>query len=165
MIGSIEGVLIKISHSKFDNNDIYYLAFDLENNYFNEFTKKLLEDFENKTNLSCSFILEKIPTYLIFNLLKKGAIILTGKLFGGVIAASIAFSILYKGKQLNKHYCNAFKNIDKNHIGVVTFGSPSFINNGLFGLKENEFIPFFYNIKDEYDFFPELIDFFNIKKK
>ena len=131
--GTIEGIIIKILHSKLDNTDIYYLSFDLEKEYFNDFVKKLIEDSDNNTNLLCNFIFNKIPTYFIFNLLKKGAVIFTGKLFGGVIASSIAFSILYMGKKINKNYSNIFKNCGKNHIGVVTFGSPSFINNGFFG--------------------------------
>ena len=106
-----------------------------------------------------------MPLYLIFNLLSKGALIFTGKLFGGIIASSIAFAILFKGKYSEKYYGCAFQKVDKNHIGVVTFGSPSFINKGFLGLKEKIFIPYFYNIKMENDYFPELIDFLILKMK
>ena len=161
IVGEIEGVIIKINHSIINNNDIYYLCFNLEADYFNTFVKIFIENSNKNVNIPCHFIFEKLPTYLIFHLLKKGTVIFTGELFGGVIAASIAFSILNMGKKLNKKYNNAFNQIGKNNIGVVTFGSPSFLNNGSFGLKEKEFIPFFYNIKDEFDDFPELIDFIN----
>jgi hypothetical protein len=123
--------------------------------------KKFIENSSKNVNIPGYFVFEKLPTYLIFNLLQKGTVIFTGSFFGGVIASSIAFSILNMGKQLNKKYNNAFNKIDKNHIGVVTFGSPSFLNNGSFGLKEKEFIHYFYNIKDEFDYYPELIDFLN----
>ena len=163
--GEIEGVIINITHCKINNNDIYYLFFDLETNYFKKFVTTFIDNTNKNVNLPCYFIFEKITTHLIFKLLQKGAVIFTGKLFGGVIASSFAFSKLNIGKKLNKKFNNAFNKIEKNNIGVVTFGSPSFINNGLFGFKEKEFIPYFCNIKDELDYFPKIIDFINKKKK
>ena len=65
--------------------------------------------------------------------------IFTGKRMGGVIASSLAFYILYKGKLMNKDYGNAFITKEKNCIGVVTFGSSSFLTNLTAGYKMKEF--------------------------
>ena len=159
--GNFEGIKIKISHSNNNNNEVFYISFDLEPTYFNEFVKRFIEEFKNNLNLPGYFILNKLPTYLIFNLLEKGSVILTGQRFGGVIGATLALSILYIGKLLKKYYSNSFENFGKNSIGVIMFGSPSFINNGTFALKVREFIPYFYNIKGEFDFIPEIVDFIN----
>ena len=77
---------------------------------------------------------------------------------GGVIASSLAFYILF-GKLDNTNYDNAFFKRDNNCIGVVTFGSPSFIINSTTSIKMAELTPYFVNIKEEFDYLPEIIDF------
>ena len=80
---------------------------------------------------------------------------------GGVIESSFVFYIILIGQSMNKIYGNSFLKEEKNYIGVVTFGSPSFLTNLTAGYKMKEFTPYFYNIKEEFDFIPEIIEFIN----
>ena len=50
---------------------------------------------------------------------------------------------------------------EKNCIGVVTFGSPSFLIDYYTALNTKELTPYFYNIKEEFDYFPAIMDFIN----
>lgn len=86
---------------------------------------------------------------------------------GGVIAASLAFYIMYIGKSrnINLKYGNPFIDEGKNSIGVVTFGSPLFLNNLYAGIKMKELVSQFINIKEDYDFIPEIIDLIDKKQK
>ena len=132
--------------------------------YFQEFFNKFIEESENNLITPCHFIIQKLPTMLIFNLLKKGPIILTGKRMGGVIASSLAFYILYQGKLMNINYDNSFLKREKNCISIVTFSSPSFLTNLTAAIKKEGLASYFYNIKEEYDYIPGVIDFINKKQ-
>ena len=164
--GDFDGIEIKITNEKENNINIHYISFDVKPNYFESFFNKFIEECENDIIIPCHFIIQKLPTILIFNLLEKGPVILTGKRMGGVIASSLAFYVFYIGKLLNIdiNFGNAFKKREKNCIGVVTFGSPSFLNNLAAGIKMKEFAPYFINIKEEFDFIPVIIDFMNKKQ-
>lgn len=135
--GDFDGIEIKITNEKENNINIHYISFDVKPNYFESFFNKFIEECENDIIIPCHFIIQKLPTILIFNLLEKGPVILTGKRMGGVIASSLAFYVFYIGKLLNIdiNFGNAFKKREKNCIGVVTFGSPSFLNNLATGMK------------------------------
>jgi hypothetical protein len=111
-----------------------------------------------------NFIIQKLPTILIFNLLEKSSIIFTGKRMGGMIASSLAFYIMYIGKAMKKNFGNAFLKNCKKSIGVVTFGSPTFLNNLTVGFKMKELAPYFYHVKDEFDFIPVVLDFISLSK-
>ena len=84
---------------------------------------------------------------------------------GGIIASSLAFYIMLIGKSLDKYYGNSFSKKEKNCIGVVTFGSPSFLTNLTAGNKMKDYTSYFYNIKEDFDFIPEIIDFINVEHK
>ena len=160
--GDFNGIEIKIGHD-IDSN-IYYISFDIMPDYFQEFFNKFIEESENNLITPCHFIIQKLPTMLIFNLLKKGPIILTGKRMGGVIASSLAFYILYQGKLMNINYDNSFLKREKNCISIVTFSSPSFLTNLTAAIKMEGLASYFYNIKEEYDYMPGVIDFINKKQ-
>ena len=78
---------------------------------------------------------------------------------GGVIASSLAFYIMNIGKKMNKNYGNPFIKTDNKSLGVVTFGSPIFLTNLSTSIKMRELAPYFYHIKEEFDFIPEIIDY------
>ena len=85
---------------------------------------------------------------------------------GGIIASSLAFYILFFEKLINKNgnnYNNAFKRLGKKSMGVVTFGSPSFLFNLSIVYEMEKFVSYFINIKEEFDYIPALIDFINFK--
>ena len=109
--------------------------------------------------IPCHFIIPKLPTIFIFDLLEKSSIIFTGKRMGGVIASSLVFYIIYIGKTMNINYGNALIKSEKKNIGVVTFGSPSFLANLAVGVKMEKLSSYFYHVKEEYDFIPEIIDY------
>ena len=157
--GNFDGIEIKITHEEVTN--IYYISFDITDDYFDSFFDKFIEESNNNIMIPCHFIIQKLPTILIFNLLEKGSVILTGKRMGGVIASSLAFYILYIGKTLKKKYGNIFEEKERNCIGVVTFGSPSFLNNLADAIYMMGFTSYFYNIKNEFDYFPGIVDFLN----
>ena len=157
--GNFDKFQIKISHDV--ENNIYYFSFDILTEYFHIFLKRYIEESENNLIIPCYFIIQNLPTTLILNLLEKGSVIFTGKRMGGVIASSLAFYIIYIGKSKNINYGNAFIKKENNCLGVVTFGSPSFLTNMAVGDKMKEFTPYFYHIKEEFDFIPEIIDFIN----
>ena len=158
--GNFDGIEIKITHE--DKANIYYISFDIDDNYFEEFYYKYIEECNKDIIIPYHFIIEKLPTILIMNILEKGSVILTGKKIGGAIASSLAFYLLYLRKLFKKeNYKNSFLKNEKNCIGVVTFGSPSFLNKLSNAIYMMEFIPYFYNIKDEFDFFPSIFDFVN----
>ena len=162
--GYFNGIEIKITHEQIKN--IYYISFDIESGYFEEFFQLFIKECNNKIKIPCHFIIQNLPTILFFNLIEKGSVIFTGKRFGGVIASSLAFYILYIAKGINKIYGNTFlrqDNNSKNNIGVVTFGSPSFLTNLNAAVEMKEFTTYFYNIKEEFDFIPEIIDFLEEK--
>ena len=158
--GNFDGIEIKITHE--DKANIYYISFDIDDNYFEEFYYKYIEECNKDIIIPCHFIIEKLPTILIINLIENGSVILTGKRMGGIIASSLAFYLLYLQKLLNKeNYGNIFLKNKRNCIGVVTFGSPSFLNKLSNAVDMKEFIPYFYNIKEEFDFFPGIFDYVN----
>ena len=161
--GDFDGIEIKIAYEVETN--IHYISFDIKSEYFSEFFKNFLEECKNGIITPCHFIIQKLPTILIFHLLDKGPIILTGKRMGGVIASSLAFYILSIGKKMKKDYNNTFLKKEKKSIGVVTFGSPSFLINLSAGDLSKNFVSYFYNIKDEFDYIPGIIDFFNKEKE
>ena len=160
--GDFDGIEIKIA--KEVENNINYISFDIKPEEQENFFDTYIKEFENNIILPCHFIIPKLPTILIFNLLKEGPVILTGKRMGGVIASSLVFYIMYIGKSLNINYGNAFENNKNNCFGVVTFGSPSFLNNLTAAFKMKELTSYFYNIKHESDYIPEIIDFINSKQ-
>ena len=157
LIGNFDGIEIKLTYEI--ENHMYYISFDIKSKYFEKFFTQFIKDWEKNLITQCHFIIKKMPTILIFNLLEKGPVIFTGKRMGGVIASSLAFYILYIGISRNINYGNSFLKLEKNCIGVVTFGSPSFLTNLTAGYKMKELTPYFYNIKEEFDFIPEIIDF------
>ena len=162
--GDFNGIEIKITHD--DKNNIYYISFDIKSDYLEEFFNRYAEESKNDVIIPCHFILEKLPNILILNLLEKGAVIFTGKRMGGIIASSLAFYILFFEKLINKNgnnYNNAFKRLGKKSMGVVTFGSPSFLFNLSIGYEMEKFVSYFINIKEEFDYIPALIDFINFK--
>ena len=163
--GNFEGIEIKITqHSE---SNIYYISFDISSDYFDEFFQKYIEELENDVIIPCYFLLQKLPTILILNLLEKGPVILTGKRMGGVIASSLAFYIMNfgKSKSLNKKYSNSLMYLKENSIGVITFGSPTFLKSLTAGIKIKELAPYFINIKEEFDYIPEIIDFIDKEKE
>ena len=156
-------IRIKITHEI--ENNIYYISFDLKSDNSNNFFRKYIKEYDsNRVIIPCHFIIQNLPTLLIFNLLEKSSIILTGKRMGGVIASSLGFYILNIGKSLNKIYGNTFLKKEKNeqkNIGIVSFGSPSFLSDMTVAIKMQEFTSYFYHIKEEFDFIPGIIDFIN----
>ena len=165
MIGNFNGIEIRIAYVKENDINLCYISFDIKPDYFNQFFLDLINECEDNVISPCHFILKKLSTILIFNLLEKGPVIFTGKRMGGIIASSLAFYILYKGKLMNKNYGNSFIKKEKNCIGVVTFGSPSFLTNLTAGFKMKEFTPYFYNIKHEFDYIPVIIDYLDKNTK
>ena len=165
--GNFDGIEIKIGNQIERKNNIYYIAFDINNDYFEKFVNQFLDECQNDIVIPSHFIIQKLPTILFFNLLEKGQVIFTGKRMGGVIAASLAFYIMYIGKSrnINLKYGNPFIDEGKNSIGVVTFGSPLFLNNLYAGIKMKELVSQFINIKEDYDFIPEIIDLIDKKQK
>ena len=158
-----DGLIIKITHTE-KNKDTYYVLFDIKDNYFNTFFKQFIINCENNILIPANFIIEKLPTLLFLNLLEKARVIFTGKRMGGVIASSLVFYLLYIGKTINKNFNNAFIKNEKNSLGVITFGSPSFITNLSASEEMKEFTSYFFNIKEENDYIPEIIDFINKNK-
>ena len=159
--GEFDGIEIKIAYDKETN--INYISLDIKSNAFTEFFENYIKGFEDNLIIPSNFIIPHLPTILIFNLLEKGPVILTGKRMGGVFASSLVFYIMYVGISLNTYYGNAFRTLEKNCIGVVTFGSPAFINNLTAAVKMKDFASYFHNIKYEFDYIPEIIDFINQK--
>ena len=160
---NFDGIEIKITHEKESN--IYYISFDVASDYFNEFFKQFIEECGNNLLIPCHFIIKKLPNLLIFDLLEKGSIIFTGKRMGGVIASSLVFYILYLGKLINANYGNALIKIEKKCLGVITFSSPSFLTNLTAAIKMKEFTSYFYNMKEEYDFIPLIMDYISKEHK
>ena len=82
---------------------------------------------------------------------------------GGIIASTLAFCILYTGKLYNKdiNFGNSFLKNEKNCIGVITFGSPSFLFNKEVGIEMIGFSSYFCNIKDSSDYIPIILDSIN----
>ena len=159
MEGNFNAFRIKLTH-KVENN-MYFISFEVLSEYFYKFLKRYIEESENYLILPCYFIIQNLPTTLILSLLNKGPVIFTGIRMGGVIASSLAFYILLIGRLKNNKFGNAFINKEKNCLGVVTFGSPSFLSNMAVADKMKEFIPYFYHVKEEFDYIPEIVDFIN----
>ena len=135
---------------------IHYISFKIKSAYYKEFfIKKYIKERGNNLFIPCHFIIKKLPTIFILNLLEKSPVIFTGERFGGMIASSLAFYILY----IWKNYDNAVYKREKRCLGVVTFGSPSFISNLTVAVKMKEMTSYFSHIKYEFDFIPEIIDF------
>ena len=155
--GIFDGIIIKLTHEIETNT--YYMSFDIESNYFQDFFKQYLKECDSNIMIPCHFIIPKLPTIFIFDLLEKSSIIFTGKRMGGVIASSLVFYIIYIGKTMNINYGNALIKSEKKNIGVVTFGSPSFLANLAVGVKMEKLSSYFYHVKEEYDFIPEIIDY------
>ena len=95
--GNFDGIEIKIGNQIERKNNIYYIAFDINNDYFEKFVNQFLDECQNDIVIPSHFIIQKLPTILFFNLLEKAQVIFTGKRMGGVIAASLAFYIMYIG--------------------------------------------------------------------
>ena len=76
---NFEGIIIKVTSNKYEEKDIYYISFDIADDYIDEFIKKYNENNKINVNFPCYFIFPKLPTYFIFDLFKKGLVILTGK--------------------------------------------------------------------------------------
>ena len=155
--GNFDGIEIKIAYEI--ETKIHYISFDINPDKFEKYFIKFVEECKNNVIVPFYFIIQKLPTILIFNLLEKGPIILTGNRMGGAIASSLAFYIVCIGKEIN--YGNSFINNEKNCIGVVTFGSPSFLTNLQAADINKDITAYFYNIKYEFDYIPEFIDFIN----
>ena len=132
--------------------------------YFIDCFKQYIKEYDTNIIIPCHFIIQKLPTILIFHLLEKSSVILTGKRMGGVITSSLAFYIMYVGKSMNINYNNAFQKSKKKSIGVVTFGSPSFLSNLTVGVKMKKLTSYFYHVKEEFDYIPEIIDFISKDK-
>ena len=155
--GSFDGIIIKLTHEVKD--DIYYMSFDIEPDYYNEFMNQYLKECISNVMMPCHFIFPKLPNVFILDLLERATVIFTGSRMGGVIASSLAFYIMYIGKKMNFIYGNAFEKSDINSLGVVTFGSPVFLSNISIAFEMKSLSSFFYNIKGEFDFIPEIIDY------
>ena len=155
--GIFDGIIIKLTHEV--KNDIYYLSFDLESDKFNDFFTQYLKECNNNIIIPCHFIIPKLPNIFILDLLERSSVIFTGSRMGGVIASSLAFYIMNIGKKMNKTYGNPFIKTEKKSLGVVTFGSPTFLTNLATSIKMRELVPHFYHIKEEFDFIPEIIDY------
>ena len=155
--GNFDGIVIKIAYEI--EKKRHYISFDINPDKFEKYFIKFVEECKNNVIVPFYFIIQKLPTILIFNLLEKGPVILTGNRMGGAIASSLAFYIVCIGKEIN--YGNSFINNEKNCIGVVTFGSPSFLTNLQAADINKDITPYFYNIKYEFDYIPEFIDFIN----
>ena len=163
--GDFNGIIIKLSYEK--QSGIYFISFDLSYGYYTEFLNQYIKERENNLLIPCYFIIQKLPTILILNLLEKSPVIFTGKRMGGVIASSLAFYILYMTNILNSeniNYGNAFFKREKNCLGVVTFGSPCFLKDINAAIDMKNLSYYFYHIKDENDFIPEIIDFIDFEK-
>ena len=166
IIGRFDEIEIKVTTIIENQKCVYYISFDIKSeDRFKQFFKDFINEWEYNIISPCHFVLQKLPTILIFSLLEKGPIILTGKRMGGVIASSLAFYILLIGQSMDKYYGNSLSKKEKNCIGVVTFGSPSFLTNLTAGYRMKKFTSYFYNIKEEFDFIPEIIDFMNEENK
>ena len=77
-------IRIKITHEI--ENNIYYISFDLKSDNSNNFFRKYIKEYDsNRVIIPCHFIIQNLPTLLIFNLLEKSSIILTGKRMGGLL--------------------------------------------------------------------------------
>ena len=163
--GIFDGIEVKIACELENHKYLYYISFDILPEYFESFFVQFINEWEKHLISPCNFIINKLPTILIFNLLEKGPVIFTGKRMGGVIASSLAYYIMYIGQTKNIDYGNSFSLMDNNSIGVVTFGSPSFLTNLYSGYKMKELASYFYNIKEEFDYIPEIIDFTNYKQQ
>ena len=158
--GNFNGIKIRIANE----NNVCYISFDLDSEYSYKFFKEYIKECDANIIIPCHFIIKQLPTILIFNLLEKSSIIFTGKRMGGMIASSLAFYIMYIGKAMKKNFGNAFLKNCNNSIGVVTFGSPTFLNNLTVGFKMKELAPYFYHVKDEFDFIPVVLDFISLSK-
>lgn len=155
--GVFDGIIIKLTHEVKDN--IYYMSFDLESNYYNDFFIQYLKECNSNIMIPCHFIIPKLPNIFIFDLLEKSSVIFTGSRMGGVIASSLAFYIMHIGKKMNINYGNTFIKSEKNSLGVVTFGSPSFLTSLDKAIEMSSLSPYFYHIKEEFDFIPEIVDY------
>ena len=155
--GIFDGIIIKLTHEIETNT--YYMSFDIESNYFQDFFNQYLKECDSNIMIPCHFIIPKLPTIFIFDLLEKSSVIFTGKRMGGVIASSLLFYIMYIGKTMNINYGNAFIISEKKNVGVVTFGSSSFLSKLDVAVKMRQLSSYFYHIKEEFDFIPEIIDY------
>ena len=164
--GNFNGIEIKIANTMENNTSVNYISFEIKSD-FEKIFRQFIKEYENNILIPSHFIIKKLPTILILNLIEKGTVILTGKRMGGVIAASLAFDLFYieKEKKMNLNFTNPFKNIENNGIGVVTFGSPIFLKALYAGIQIKEFTPNFIHIKEEFDYIPEIIDSMNINSK
>ena len=164
--GNFNGIEIKIANTMENNTSVNYISFEIKSD-FEKIFRQFIKEYENNILIPSHFIIKKLPTILILNLIEKGTVILTGKRMGGLIAASLAFDLFYieKEKKMNLNFTNPFKNIENNGIGVVTFGSPIFLKALYAGKQIKEFTPHFIHIKEEFDYIPEIIDSMNINSK
>ena len=145
LLGVFDGISIKMTHEI--ENNIYYMSFDLEPNYFYDFFNLYLKECNSNLIIPFHFVIPKLPTIFILDLLEKSSVIFTGKRMGGVIASSLAFYIMHIGKSMNIKYGNTFLKGEKKSLGVVTFGSPSFLTSLYVAIKMKDLSPYFYHIK------------------
>ena len=155
--GNFDGIKMKITYES--SSKIYYISFDIKSKYYIKFYKQYLKERGNNLLIPCHFVIEKLPTILIFNLLEKSPVLFTGKGLGGMLASSLTFYILYIGKKLGINYENVFIKRKEKSLGAVTFGSPAFLSNLTAAIKMQAMTPYFSHIKNEFDFIPQIIDF------
>lgn len=157
LLGVFDGISIKLTHEI--ENNIYYMSFDLESNHFYDFFNQYLKECNSNLIIPFHFVIPKLPTIFILDLLEKSSVIFTGRRMGGVIASSLAFYIMHIGKSMNINYGNTFLKEEKKSLGVVTFGSPSFLTNLYLAITMKDLSPYFYHIIEEFDFIPEIVDY------
>ena len=135
------------------------MSFDIESNNFYEIFNQYLKECNSNLIIPLHFVIPKLPTIFILDLLERSSVIFTGRRLGGTIASSLAFYIMHIGKSINIKYGNTFLKEGKKSLGVVTFGSPAFLTNLNASIKMKDLSSYFYHVKEEFDFIPEIIDY------
>jgi hypothetical protein len=59
-------------------SNLTYIISENNSNYFEKFFTIFIEECKNDIIIPCHYIIKKLPTNLIFNLIKKGTVIFTG---------------------------------------------------------------------------------------
>ena len=157
LVGIFDGISIKLTHEI--ENNIYYMSFDIVSNNFYEIFNQYLKECNSNLMIPFHFVIPKLPTIFILDLLERSSVIFTGRRLGGAIASSLAFYIMHIGKSMNINYGNTFLKKGKKSLGVVTFGSPAFLTNLDVSIKMKDLSSHFYHVKEEFDFIPEIIDY------
>ena len=72
IIGNFSGIEIKITYTIENNINLCYISFDIKQpNHFENLFNEFIKESENNLLTPFYFVLEKLPTILIFNLLDK----------------------------------------------------------------------------------------------